>query len=437
MIAVAQPRTPPFVTVVLPMLVARPSLDLLFGMGRIEVGPISLTPGFVFNVAFVSLAGMMILHAFLVDRRSQAVFRTWAVLWTPFLLAGFIAAAHTPALSEAVQALFNYLTFASVSLLALYYAPYIGRRTLTLGIASSGVIPLVTGLIQFAIGDTNGRLTASFSHPNILAFYLMIYIAFLYHAQISDYVRSGWQRSVIWALLVVAGVELLLTGTRSAFGATAVFLVIYSTFRRPLYLLPMLLVPPLAMLVPGVTERVMDAAAGAPEMSYAYLVSVAHGNVDGSQFVEVDSGTWRRYMWQAAWPWIENKMAFGYGLASFKPLSREFFELSSASGSGAHNVYVQTIFEGGILLLFSFLYLLIALIVIPFFRLTYPGERLFIGLIVICYAAVSASDNMLGYLVVNMTLMFVVCALMGSFQQNSRRISVEHRRPQLLMGDIR
>jgi len=437
MIAVPQRRTPPFVTLVLPMLIARPSLDHLFGLGRIKVGPISLTPGFLFNAAFVALASLVMLHAFLVDRRSQMAFRTAATIWAPFLFAALVAAAHTPAPSEAMQALFNYLTFAAVSLLALYYAPYIGRQNLTFGVALSGVIPLATGLIQTALGDTNGRLEASFTHPNILAFYLMIYICFLYHAQISAYVRGGWQRNAIWVLLVIAGVELLLTGTRSAFGATALFLVVYSMFRRPLYLIPLLLVPPLAMLVPGVMARVMDAANGAPEMSYAYLVSVAHGDIDGSDFVEVDSGTWRRYLWQAAWPWIERKIGFGYGLASFTPTSNQFFELANKAGSGAHNVYVQTVFEGGLLLLFSFVYVLLALIIIPFFRITYPGERLFIMLIVICYGVVSASDNMLGYLVVNIMLVFVVCALMGTFQHTSRRTMVEHRRPQLLLGDIR
>lgn len=437
MIAMPQRRTLPFVYLVLPMLIARPSLDRFLGLGRIKVGPISLTPGFLFNVAFVAVAGVLMLHAFLVDRRLQSVFRTAATIWVPFLVAAIIAAAHTPVPSEAMQALFNYLTFAAVSFLALYYAPYLGRRSLTFAVALSGVIPLVAGLIQTAIGDTNGRLEASFTHPNIFAFYLMIYISFLYHAQISAYVRRGWQWNAIWVLIAIAGVELLLTGTRSAFVATALFLVVYSMFRRPLYLIPLLLVPPLAMLVPGVMARVMDAAKGPPEMSYAYLISVAHGDVDGSQLIEVDSGTWRRYLWQAAWPWIERKMAFGYGLSSFKPASTQFFELAVGAGSGAHNVYVQTVFEGGLLLLFSFVYVLLALIVIPFFRITYPGERLFITLIVISYGIVSASDNMLGYLVVNIMLVFVVCALMGSFQHTSRRGMVEHRRPQLLLGDTR
>ncbi|MEG8019052.1 O-antigen ligase family protein [Sphingomonas sp. LR55] len=437
MIAVPQRRTLPFVSIVLPMLVARPSLDPLFGLGRMNLGAFSITPGFLFNFLFVALASLVMLHALLVDRRAQTVIRTAAIIWAPFLLAALIAAVHSPVFAEAIQVLFNYLTFAAVSMLALYYAPYIGRRVLTLAVALSGVVPLATGLIQIALGDMGERLEASFTHPNILAFFMMIYISFLYHAQLSNYLRSGWQRNAVWILLVVAALELLLTGTRSAYVATALFLIVYTAFQRPLYLIPILLAGPLAMLVPGVMDRITNAAEGAPEMSYAYLVSISHGDVDASQFVEVDSGTWRRYLWQAAWPWIERKMTFGYGLSSFAPLSRDFFALTSTNGSGAHNVYVQTIFEGGLVLMLSFVYLLVSIVAVSLFRATTSSEKLYIFLAIVGYAVVSVSDNMLYYLSVNVEFVFILGCIIGQAPSLPSWLTASRRQPQLMIGGLR
>lgn len=437
MIAVPQRRELPFVSIVLPMVVARPSLDPLFGLGRISLGAFSITPGFLFNLLFVALASLVMLHALLVDRRAQTIVRTAAIIWAPFLLAAFIAAVHSPVLAEAIQVFFNYLTFAAVSMLALYYAPYLGRRALTLAVALSGAVPLATGLFQIALGEAGDRLEASFSHPNILAFFVMVYISFLYHAQLSNYLHKGWLRNAVWLLIIIAALELLLTGTRSAYVATALFLIVYTAFRRPLYLIPMLLAAPLAMLVPGVMDRITNAAEGAPEMSYAYLVSISHGDVDSSEFVEVDSGTWRRYLWQSAWPWIERKITFGYGLSSFAPLSRDFFALTSTNGSGAHNVYVQTIFEGGLVLMLSFVYLLVSIVAMSLFRATTSAEKLYILLAVVCYAVVSVTDNMLYYLAVNVEFVFILGCIIGQSPRLPSWLTSSRRQPQLLIGGLR
>ena len=412
---VAKATVPPFGKLVGAMLIVRPSLDFVLGEFRFSVGPLSITPGFLFNALMIAIAGLLSAHAVLIDRRGRGALTTGLSIWGPFLAISAIALTQTPsaALAPGIQIYISYLTYASVSLIALFYAPSVNRSLLIRGVALSAVGPLLVGLVKLVTGTAGDRLQASFTHPNILAFFLMTVTGFLYHALVSQYPLRRWERRAIWALLVVALIELLLTGTRSAYVATFAFLLVYSALRKPLYLLPLLLSPPLALLVPGVMARVMDATQGAPPMSYAYLVSVAHGEIDGSRNVEIDSGTWRRYLWASAWPWVQNNPWRGYGLSSFAALSSQFFELGTKSSSGAHNVYLQTLFEGGVPLFFTFLWILFAPIALVLVKSADYGEKIFVVVIMISFAVVSYSDNMLGYLSSNVEMLFIVFVIIG------------------------
>lgn len=405
----------PFAGLVLPALILRPGLETLLGLVHIDLGPASLTLGFLFNILMVTVAVLLAGYALLVDRRYQRPLVTIALIWAPLLFGNLIATFHSPQPAGALQVLFNSMTYASVAYIALSYAPSVDRATLTKGVALTGVVPLLTGLAQLVTGTAGPRLQASFTHPNVLAFFLLILISFLIHALVSGYVRSRPWIALIAALLLLGGVELLLTGTRSAYIATYMAVLLYLLWRKPILVLPMLILPFLALMVPGVSDRMQDALNGSSPVSYDYLVSAMRGDVQDSGQILLDSGTWRRYLWKAAWPWIERQFLLGYGLSSFQFYSRDFFPLAAGEGSGAHNIYVQMLFEGGIVLLAGYLTTYLSVIVMHVRRLGLAAaDSYYAILLMLVFAFASFSDNMLYYLSVNIVMWFVVFALLGS-----------------------
>lgn len=420
----------PFAGFVLPALILRPGLETALGLVHMNLGPISVTLGFLFNIMMVAIAAALAGYALLVDRRYQAPLATVALVWSPYLFGNLIAAFHSPQPAMAIQVLFNGLTYASVSYLALSYAPSIDRAMLTKGVALTAVLPLLTGLVQIATGTAGPRLQASFAHPNILAFFLLIVITFLVHALVQGYVRSRSWVVAIAVILVVGGLEVLLTGTRSAYIATYIAIFLYLLWRRPVLILLMLALPFVALTIPAVSDRIQDVFNGSTPVSYDYIVSAMRGDVSDSGQIMLDSGTWRKYLWKAAWPWIENKFMFGHGLVSFQLYSREFFPLAAEEGSGAHNIYVQMLFEGGVLLFLGYVVTYIGVIVMHLCRMkTSAADSYYAILLMMVFAVASFSDNMLYYLSVNIMMWGVVFVLLASKRSESVTSSLRTDRP--------
>ncbi|WP_254302419.1 O-antigen ligase family protein [Sphingobium chlorophenolicum] len=405
-------RRPPFGAIAIPLLVARPSLDNLFGLIRLPMAGTSLSLGFLFNIFIVSLAAVLMGHALLVNRLQQRLVLTVSIIWMPFLLASAMAAVRAPVPIDGIQILFNFLTYGAIAYIGLVYSADLSRRSLTIIVALSGVVPIFFGLFQVALGSAPSRISSTFSHPNILAFFCFLYISFLFHAQLSGYLRSFAGKSVLWGLIGAATLALLLTGTRSAYLSTYLFLLLYSAFRRPLLILPLLLLPPIVLLIPAVAERINDAISGTTPVTYDYLVSAMRGDVSDSGVLQLDSGTWRRYLWQASWPWIQQNWIFGYGLGSFKYYSLDFFPLSSENGSGAHNVYIQILFEGGMVMLISYIFIIFSIIFIQFYNKNINKfDKVYCWLLIATYSVASYSDNMLYYLSINIAIWFVIFAM--------------------------
>ncbi|WP_322964463.1 O-antigen ligase family protein [Sphingomonas fuzhouensis] len=411
----------PFAGFVLPALILRPGLETALGLVHINMGPISVTLGFVFNILMVAIAAALAGYALLVDRRYQAPLVTIALIWAPFLLAGVLAAVRSPEPAAAIQVLFNYFTYAAVAFIALLYSPALSRERLTMVIWSSGFLPLAIGFVQVATGTAGPRLMGSFSHPNILAFFLFVYIAFLFHALLAGYVRERRLVLAIWGTLGLAGIALLLTGTRSAYVAVYAYVFLYSAFRKPILILPLILLPFAALLVPGVMDRLSDVSGGGPDVSYDYLVAVGRGDVAGSTAIGLDSATWRKFLWESSLPWIRRNLLLGYGLASFPHYISEFFPLREERGA-AHNIYIQMMFEGGLFLTLGYISILITVMVRAMRHVRQlPAEAAFTVLTVIMFAVASFSDNMLYYLSVNIEFWLVIFAMYPMAQPNVRR----------------
>ena len=429
--ALAGARSVSWVTVaVVAVMVVRPSLDIALTAFTMSLGPVQVSPGFLLNLLLLGLAAYVAIDAMLSDGRLQGALIAQTVIWLPFLVAAAIAATHTPVPGDAIKALANFATYAAISLLAFAVAPQLGEGRLTIVVLASGVVPVLWALAQVAVHGAGYRAEGTFTHPNILAFFLQVYIAFLFHAQLSGYVRDARVRIAIWLMIALALVVVLLTGTRSAFVGLYVFLIAYSLVRRPAMLIPLLLLPPLALLVPGVVERIVDVTGARPSFTYDYVVSVARGDIADSPFIQIDSGTWRMYLWYRAWPWVEQSPLTGWGLASFRTYSLQFFgDLSTGQGSEAHNSFLQMLFEGGALLLAGFIWTYLGTALQHLANARFGrGEAVFAILLVLSYGFALSTDNVLYYLSANLQFFFLLSGLAAIGASRKASLAPRERR---------
>jgi O-antigen ligase len=272
----------------------------------------------------------------------------------------------------------------------------------------SSVLPLLYGLLDIALhggvsGPNGARLQSTFAHPNIYAFYLTLVVSLgFYVLKSATYALSGRQRFGLAAYLLLLLAMLALTQTRSAWIACLGLFFAYGLLFERRYLLYLLVIPVLALAIPEVRERVLELGSGNEVRQYAKLNSFA----------------WRVYIWQSGLGWMRpSHYLLGYGIDAFAYYSPTFFPLAGKTHFGAHNLYVQWLFELGALGLLAYLWL--------FARLLWTLKRLLAvnrlgGFVLIAlvlqYLVVSASDNMAFYLAFNWYFWFVVgagCALLA------------------------
>lgn len=272
-------------------------------------------------------------------------------------------------------------------------------------ILMSAVVPAAYGFVEIAsnLGDPEFRAQSTFAHPNIFAFYIIIVMATLLLRWSSEELASGrLRRAAYVAAFAVLGVLLVYTKTRSAWFGAAAMLAVFAVFvdRRALPIL--VLVPALALLEPSIRERLMDASTATDYIGTG---------------VVMNSYEWRKTLWAGAFGWILEQPFVGHGgLDSFYYYSTKFFPFvaSYVDGVYAHSVFVQLLFELGVLGLLAFL----AIIGHVLWRLVRLAARDRSAAIVgaslcIAYLGLCYSDNMLYYLSANWYLFLLLGILVA------------------------
>jgi putative inorganic carbon (HCO3(-)) transporter len=365
--------------VMLFIVLTRASSDKLFGMFTIG----GLPTGAVVNL--VVIVGSLVLCIMTYPRWRHGV-GPWWVLFIGLAVASLV---HTPDLPEAVR--FCAMVGTNIALLVLPFALFRTEHDLNAGlliVVASAVVPILVGLTQLS----EERIEATFPHPNIFAFYLCAVViasaALLrQRKQLSPLVR----RFVI-GVLVACLFMLIETKTRGAWFGVAVAGLTYALLfnRRLLLLLPF---TPLVLLSSEVRERLLDI--GTPT---EYIG-------DG---VNANSLVWRQVLWESAYSWFREAPLLGYGIDSFHIYSPRFFAWE-AVGYHSHNVYVQVAFELGVIGLFFFVMILLRLAWIAWRRRQFAHEEsgILISLVVF-YAVICYSDNILYYLSFNWYFWFLV-----------------------------
>lgn len=403
----------PFSGLVFLLLTVRFGMDRVLMSTSISLGSANFTLGILFNFAFVFIAFALLGFTLFSNRAMQSDAAVPLALWLPFLVSLFGSVIYTAYPVDGIKFFWNVLTFFCLFVIGYHYSRYFPIGRIAEIIILTGIFPILISILYYAIDGFGERLQGAAGHPNMLAFFLFFYVSFCYHGLIWGWIKGRAIRHVAIVFCGLATLELLLTGTRSAFIALFAFILV-STLRRPIWLLMVLPAPLLALAIPSVNERITEVFHSKPTVSYEYFVATARGDTDAEGGVEADSGTWRVFLWKASWPVILEAPLLGHGAYSFLPSSQQFFPLNASGGSGAHNIFVQITFEQGFVGLAAYLWLIFGICVLAVVRFRHdPGLATFIIMLNLSFNVAGLSDNMLYYLIDQIYIWFALGITLG------------------------
>lgn len=379
------------------LLLFRAALDPLLEATKINLGSFSTGIGGLLNALVIALTISVVLE------NKNPLFKRGLAFFAPFLLVTLLAVFRSPLPGDAVKLYLSLLTYFCTFIIGLHLAcgPQGPRMPMKLIVASS-FIPVLISVLMMATGwsfgvtaemesipgSEGGRFAGPFTHPNILAFYLLLNIAlvmYLWRTQDKNASLAARVGPPLYMGLMI--VILLLTKTRSAWAACFAIFLLYGVFIERRFLLYLVAGLLLSTLLPSVRERLVDLNEGNSYVQYAKLNSYA----------------WRKLIWTEGLSYMEPiRYVYGYGFESFKALSLTFFSMSGGRMLGAHNVYVQVMFEMGAIGIATFLWMLAGPLRSMWRAVMSRDLLACVGmLLMLSYALVSYSDNMFGYLVFN------------------------------------
>jgi O-antigen ligase len=391
------------------IIVLRSAGDNLLELTRFSLGGYQIGVGGLINAAVIMIALMLVLE----NPKSTPKYITAS--WIVFLTLTFFGLVIAPAKGEALRFWLGLLSYFAIFSSSVHFIK--NEKDLRLCIKLillSSLLPAMYSFVDVALhhgsGGTEGfRLKSTFSHPNVLAFYLVLLITLLfYFIKSMAPSKNDIPRIVLFCYLILLAGLLVLTKTRSAWAVCLLTFVLYGVFFQRRYLGYLLVLGVLALCIPVVRERLMDLGHGNQVVTYGHLNSFA----------------WRLYIWRSALGWMQPpSYIWGNGLQSFKEFSRVFFPGAGQAEWGAHSVYVQIFFEMGAIGVIVFLTLFATIFselkkIIRFDRLL----AFFLLMTVANFMVCCVSDNMLDYLSFNWYFWFVVgvgCAYLKTAEKNA------------------
>jgi putative inorganic carbon (HCO3(-)) transporter len=366
------------------IILLRASGDIVLESTRFSLGGFSTGIGGLIN------AGVILIAVGLVIGKPKTMPRAAVLAWAGFLALGAFAVVLSPVRADGIRTYLDLCSYFAMFTIAFHLVrtPEDFRFCLLL-ILFSSIGPVLYSAVDFARNHGGGfRLMSTFSHPNVMAFYLMVIIAVaLYILKCAAYALTAPRRVMLNLYILLLLLLLLLTQTRSAWIGCFLFFAIYAVFFERKYLFYLLLLPLVVLFVPAVQDRLADLATGNDAANYAKLNSFA----------------WRVMLWKFALGSMSTaNYLVGNGWNAFNHNSQAFFPMAGKMEWYAHNVYVQLMYEMGMLGIaaYLFLYARIAAILRHLWKFDRLAAVVVLSLMAE-YIAVSASDNVLAYLSVN------------------------------------
>jgi O-antigen ligase len=402
------------------ILASRASLDRVLGLLSFPLGGSSISLGALLNVALLSVA------LFIVWKKKFQLPIQIVVAWCPLLLIALFMTLRSPETIDAFRAYLVLCSYAAVFIISFHLNLSTKHELLIIQtLLVSAFLPAFFAIFEFLVingASFDSRVKSVFPHSNIFAFYCVVLIGYFAHyVNKENNLSKPSKRLVIIAIFSIL-ICLILTQTRSAWAGLYIFGVIYTALARPRYLLYVLCAPMLFLLVEPVRNRLIDA------MNYSghdisYLFDVAQGLVPGSEKFALTSYEWRKVLWQASLQKFADHPIFGHGFNSFKYYSAQFFPLGKEGGAGAHSVYIQYMFEIGVLGIIAFIWVFLSISItsLSAFKNQRKDVSFVISMLTL-YIIISYSDNIVDYLSFNWYFWFLIGMYFSKFAINSSTV---------------
>jgi putative inorganic carbon (HCO3(-)) transporter len=406
------------------ILITRAVCDPLFGLSSTDFGESTISLGAAANALTIAAA-----LAFVILGPSRMAFTTLP-MWAPFLLSAFAATLYAPQFISAAR-----LFLLIVSYWAMFALPFFMFRSradlpwFVLLIFASSIIPSLYALWDILRGLSDlgeFRLESTFMHPNIFAFYLVLLLGLALYVRTTPATLwpAGARRAITFYIPVLLAF-LVLTQTRSAWGACALMFLFYALWFDRRLLLVGLLVVPIMLSSQTIGSRVADAWSGEEIESFKEL----------NENKWLNSYAWREALWTSALPAIGERPVLGHGLQSFRSSSPQFFPLAGLDGTDAHNLYLQILFEMGAIGMLTYAWLLFCFVRSISEGLRYDSRGIVIVLAILgTYVLESYSDNMVYYLNFNWYFMFALGTICAWVEYERGRRRTTNVRPHAIAG---
>lgn len=388
------------------LFLCRAGLDKALAALSIPIG--GMTAGALVNFIVLGISGYLALTRRL---NYQAV-----MIWVPFLSIAGLSVGWSPFKAEAIRSWVVLLTYFAEFLIPFLFvnSVYKYEKILRLIIYSSFAPVLYAAVQIFFVSGPSSRIASTFLHPNIFAYYLNIIIAVLFIKKMTI-VSRGQSRMVNFHsfYIIILIVLELFTQSRGGWIGLIIVLTAIATMIDRRLLAGLLLLPSL-ILVPSVGNRLADLGQGTEVSS----IVGAEG---------INSFAWRKLMWQSALDDIADDPITGRGLASYGANALRFFPLvnpedySNPKGIGAHNTYVQILYETGIFGALAYIYLQIAMLIKTIGCMKYDRRgSIIISCLIIANMIYNYADNMLEYGVYNLYFYCTIGIFLARWQNPQR-----------------
>lgn len=399
------------------LIVVRVAIDPLIEATRMG----TFSAGALLNLLILLIAFLLVFE------RPQVFWRIVVPMWLPLVVVMAIAAARAPELGKGIRVFLGYLTSVAVFIIPFYMKQCQKDMGFAIRLVLwSSIVPAFYAFVDYAhggVGGSNGnRVNSVFAHANIFAFYLLIVITLAFYLAKSEVLRvSRFGRWLLFAYIGILMVDLMMTKTRSAWAACIVIFLMYGFIFQKRYIFYLIVGGIVALLIPDVRDRLLELDA-----AKQYWTNNMPSN----------SYEWRQMIWESGLNYMTfSSLAFGYGSQSFAYYSVEFFPLANGHEWGAHNVYVQWLFEAGIVGLIGAAWLYSRIFSI--LKLGLKDDKfgtVIVITVVIEYLVVSYSDNMLDYLAFNWYFWFVIGTACSIIVRQQAPVISPQLSPQNSMG---
>ena len=234
------------------LLYTRALMDPFFNMTKVGEGAAGTGIGAVLNVLVVILVIVLIFRFPQTIKSHRAFIRAWLIFLAICLLSAFFS----PDRIKSLKLLVSFVTYACIALVPfiLVQKPE-DKKFWVKQLLFSSFLPVALAIAGVASHHPffygQGRLKGTFTHANILAFYLVLVIAVCFYIIKSGQFRLSLAKKLCLGVYLIALLAvLIITETRSAWIACAGLFFLYFLLKDRKYLLVLVVLIPLIFTIP-------------------------------------------------------------------------------------------------------------------------------------------------------------------------------------------